>query len=144
MTVHTEQRRVKWSPRQMFDLVADVDTYPEFLPWTLAARINRREGNVFWADMVIGFRMVREKFTSKVTLDAADLRIDVDYLDGPLKYLHNHWKFISDDHGGCIIDFYIDFEFKSRLLQNLIGVLFNEAIRRMVSAFENRAQQKYG
>ncbi len=132
-----------YSAEQMFDLVADVDRYPEFLPWCRAARITRREGDVFWSDLVIGFKIVRERFSSKVTLARPDV-IDVQYLKGPMRYLSNHWRFTAQPDGGCLVDFYIDFEFRSALLQRLIGVLFNEAVRRMVGAFEIRARALYG
>jgi len=126
----------------MFDLVAAVDRYPEFLPWCVNARITRREGNIIDADLIIGFRMVREKFTSRVTLDRPRC-VDVAYLPGPLKYLNNHWLFLANEDGGCTIDFFVDFEFRNRLFEKLIGALFNEAVRRMVSAFEARAHDLY-
>ncbi len=132
-----------YSAEQMFDLVADVDRYPEFLPWCRAARITRREGDVFWSDLVIGFKMVRERFSSKVTLARPDV-IDVKYITGPMRHLSNHWRFTAQPDGGCLVDFYIDFEFRSALIQRLIGVLFNEAVRRMVGAFEIRARALYG
>lgn len=131
------------SPEQLFDLVADVDRYAEFLPWCLAARVTKREGDVIHADLVIGFKMFREKFTSKVTLMRPD-RIDVEYSRGPFKYLNNHWQFIPEGEGNTCIDFYVDFEFRSRLLQALIGTVFSEAVRRMVRAFETRASEIYG
>ena len=143
MATHAERRVLPYTPRQLFDLVADVERYPEFLPWVLAARIRRRQGNVFFADLVIGFKMVRERYTSKVTLTEPS-RIDVTYTEGPLKQLNNHWKFEPHGEGHCLIDFYVDFEFRSRVLQRMIGVLFNEAVRRMVGAFETRARQLYG
>ena len=142
MPTHAEKRILPHSPEQMFDLVADVERYPEFLPWCLASRIRRRDGAVITADLVIGFRMVRERFASRVTL-AWPRRIDVEYTEGPLKYLSNHWIF-EPHPDGCLIDFYVDFEFRSRVLQRLIGVLFNEAVRRMVGAFEARADDLYG
>jgi len=139
---HAEKRLLPYTQKELFDLVADVGRYPEFLPWAVAARVTKRQGNVIHADLVIGFKMIREKFSSRVTLSAPD-RIDVAYLDGPFKYLNNHWQF--EPHGeGCRIDFYVDFEFRSRMLQKMIGVLFNEAVRRMVAAFETRARQLYG
>jgi coenzyme Q-binding protein COQ10 len=142
MPSHAEQRVLPYSPEQIFDLVADVERYPEFLPWCVASRINRRDGNVFEADVMIGFKMIREKFTSRVTLSRpAD--IQVEYTDGPFKYLTNHWKFIPAD-GGCLIDFHIDFEFRSRILQRVLEPLFTEAVHRMVSAFETRAGVIYG
>ena len=142
MPKHTEQRVLNHSPQQMFELVADVARYPEFLPWCVASRIVSRDGNVFVADLIIGFKLVREKFTSEVTL-TNDRRIDVRYTKGPLRYLRNHWEF-RDHPDGCLIDFYVDFEFKSAMLQQLIGVLFGEAVRRMVTAFEVRADELYG
>ena len=104
----------------------------EFLPWCLAARIRKREGNVVYADLIIGFKMIRERFTCRVTLDRPD-RIDVAYTEGPFRYLNNHWIFEPTEDGGCLIDFYVDFEFRSKMLQKIIGVLFNEAVRRMVA-----------
>ena len=149
MATHAERRLLPYSPEQLFDLVAAIDRYPEFLPWCVAARIRERQENVLIGDLVIGFKMIRERFTSKVTLDRAR-RIDVVYLSGPMHYLNNHWTFTavpsSPEHpgGGTMIDFYVDFEFRSRLLQSLIGVLFHEAVKRMVAAFEARARQLYG
>jgi coenzyme Q-binding protein COQ10 len=144
MPTHAEKRPVPYSPDQMFDLVADVRRYPEFLPWCLAARIRERQGDTLLADLVIGFKMVRERFASRVVLDRPGRTIAVSYADGPFKYMANHWRFEPTAGGGCLIDFYVDFEFKSVLLQKLIGVLFNEAVRRMVAAFEARAKQLYG
>ncbi|MCU0838936.1 MAG: type II toxin-antitoxin system RatA family toxin [Rhodospirillales bacterium] len=143
MPTHAEKRRLPYSCEQIFDLVASVDRYPEFLPWCVASRIRRREGpNAFVADLVIGFKMVRERFTSRVGLTRPH-RIDVTYHEGPFRYLTNHWMFAPDGEGGCIIDFYIDFEFRSRTLQTLMGPLFNEAVQRMVNAFEKRARSLY-
>ncbi len=143
MPTHAEQRYVPYRPDQMFDLVAEVDKYPEFLPWCRAARIVRREGDLFYADLVVAFRMFRERFRSKVLL-LPKYGIDVEYIDGPFKYLNNHWRFKQAPDGGCIIDFYVDFEFRSRLLQTLMELLFNEAVQRMVRAFEARARSLYG
>ncbi len=144
MPTHAEKRHLPHTPDQMFDLVADVERYPEFLPWCVAARIRRRTGDVFFADLVIGFKMVRERYTSKVTLDRAGQSIDVTYTEGPFHHLDNHWRFEPAPDGGCIIDFYVDFEFRSRILQTLIGAVFNEAVRLMVHAFEKRARLIYG
>jgi coenzyme Q-binding protein COQ10 len=141
MPTHAEKRILPYAPEQLFDLVADVERYPEFLPWCRAARIRRREGEVIVADLVIGFRMIQERFTSRVRLQRPD-RIDVEYTHGPLRYLNNHWNFLPHERG-CMIDFYVDFEFRSKMLQRLIGALFNEAVRRMVSAFEARADALY-
>ena len=142
MPTHAEKRILPYSAAQLFDMVADVERYPEFLPWCLASRITRRQEAVITADLVIGFRMVREHFTSRVTLDRPN-RIDVEYTHGPLSHLNNHWVFHPHDQG-CLIDFYVDFEFRSRVLQKLIGALFNEAVKRMVGAFEARAADLYG
>lgn len=142
MPTHAEKRTLPWTPEQLFDLVADVDRYPEFLPWVLASRITRRENGTFYADLVIGYRLVRETFTSKVTVQRPN-RIHVEYLSGPLRYLSNSWSFIREPDGRCTIDFYVDFEFRSRMFQKLVGLFFNEAVRRMVGAFEARAQKIY-
>ena len=140
---HAEKRVLACSPRQLYDLVADIERYPEFLPWCVAARIRKREGDLITADLVIGFKMFRERFTSRVRLDPEGSRIDVAYQEGPFKYLNNHWVF-EDHPQGCAVDFYVDFEFRSRLLQKLIEPLFAEAVRRMVAAFEARAGEMYG
>ena len=143
MPTHAEKRLLRYAPEQLYDLVADVERYPEFLPWCLGARVRQRTANAITADLLIGFRMVRERFTSRVVLDRPH-RIDVSYAEGPFRYLNNHWEFIPQPGGGCLIDFYVDFEFRSRVLQKIIGVLFNEAVKRMVGAFEARARQLYG
>tara|TARA_B100000575_G_scaffold292849_1_gene302385 strand:+ start:1071 stop:1526 length:456 start_codon:yes stop_codon:yes gene_type:complete len=143
MTVHAEKRVVRHSPEQLFTLVADVRSYPQFLPWCLAARIRQQDEVSLAADLIIGFRMFREKFTSYVGLDAEALEINVRYAEGPFKYLTNKWCFLPHKEG-CEIDFYVDFEFNSRLLQSVIETLFTEAVRRMVQAFETRADALYG
>jgi coenzyme Q-binding protein COQ10 len=143
MPTHAERRLLPYTPEQLFDLVADVERYPEFLPWCLAARIRERRGTVITADLLIGFKMVRERFTSRVELDRPQ-RIDVSYAEGPFRYLNNHWDFVAQAGGQCLIDFHVDFEFRSRMLQKVIAVLFNEAVKRMVGAFEGRARQLYG
>jgi len=158
---HKEIRVVPHSPQQLYELVADIEKYPEFLPWCVAARNCSREptadGELVMADMVIGFKMFRERVRSKVTLHpptdggsdgeggaGTHGRIDVEYIEGPLKYLQNHWVFVPTDNGGCEIDFFVDFEFRSRLLQKIVGALFHEAVSRMVAAFERRATALYG
>ena len=143
MPTHAEQRILPYTQEQLFALVADVERYPDFLPWCVASRIRRRDGDVFFADLVIGFKLVRERFTSKVTLSRPD-RVDVTYTEGPFHHLNNHWVFRPLPDGNTEIDFYVDFEFRSKLLQTLIGALFNEAVKMMVSAFEKRARQLYG
>ena len=142
MPTHAEKRFLPYTPEQVFDLVADIERYPEFLPWCVGARIRERRDNVVLGDLLIGWRMVRERFTSRVTLNRPD-RIDVEYTEGPFRYLKNHWV-LERQPGGCLVDFYVDFEFRSRMLQGVIAALFNEAVKRMVSAFEKRAQELYG
>ncbi|GJL84812.1 MAG: ubiquinone-binding protein [Micavibrio sp.] len=143
MPTHNEKRILPYTPEQLFDLVADVEKYPEFLPWCLKSRITKQEGDVFYADLIIGYKMVQEKFTSKVTLTKPD-EIHVEYIKGPMKHLSNHWKFTPESDGSCTIDFFLDFEFKNKIFQNLIGVFFEKALRKMVSAFESRAKDLYG
>jgi coenzyme Q-binding protein COQ10 len=143
MPTHAEKRYLPYTPEQVYDVVADVERYPEFLPWCKAVRITSREGDTFHADLVAAFKVFRERFTSRVHLVPKE-QIDVDYINGPFKYLKNHWRFEPAPDGSCMVDFYVDFEFRSRLLQSLIGLLFDEAVRRMVAAFETRARQLYG
>ncbi len=147
MTIHAEQRVIAYTPAQLYGLVADVEKYPEFLPWCLAARVRRRQkeegADTIVADLVIGFKMFRERFTSYVRLDEEARRIHVTYAEGPFKHLTNHWVFLEHEEG-CLIDFYVDFEFRSLLLQKVIGALFHEAVKRMVQAFETRAHALYG
>jgi len=150
MPTHAERRILPFTPRQLFDLVADVERYPEFLPWCVAARIRKREEHLILADLVIGFKMVRETFSSKVELTPPSGEgqtgghIHVTYLQGPFRYLNNHWRFEPTPEGHCLIDFYVDFEFRSKIMQKLMEALFNEAVRRMVGAFEARARAIYG
>lgn len=149
MPTHSESRTLPYTAQQMYDLVADVASYPDFLPWTAAARIRSRTprpdgSEVMEADLVISFKVFRERFGSRVTLWPADRRIDTEYLDGPFKYLKSHWTFADLPEGGCSVDFFVDFEFKNRILQGVIGVVFGEAMQRVVKAFEDRAAALYG
>ena len=144
MITHAEQRLLGYRPEQMFDLVADIERYPEFLPWCIGARIRERTDTLVVADLIIGFKMIRERFTSRVSLDRDRLTIEVTYADGPFKQMTNRWRFEPTEDGRCRIDFYVAFEFRSAMLQKLIGVLFHEAVRRMVGAFETRARKLYG
>jgi coenzyme Q-binding protein COQ10 len=145
MPRHSEQRQLPYRADQMFDLVADVRRYPEFLPWCRAARIRSSTESELVADLVIGFKGITERFTSRVALHRDDRLIVVTYEDGPFKYLTNRWEFIpTDDDTACIVDFYVDFEFRSRFLQRMIGLVFTEAVKRMVAAFETRADALYG
>ena len=145
MPTHAEQRLLPYQPQELFELVADVERYPEFLPWCKAARVRQRESQErqIVADLVVGFKMVRERFTSRVDLEPEERVIRVQYVDGPFRYLNNTWQFI-EHADGCMIDFYVDFEFRSRVLQKMLQPLFNEAVRRMVAAFEGRAKELYG
>ncbi len=147
MPTHAEKRHLPYSAQQMYDLVADVSSYPKFLPWCAACRIRKRTpadgGEVIDADLVISFKVFREKFGSRVSLKPEEHRVDVAYLEGPFKYLNNHWQFTDSPDGGCDVDFFVDFEFKSPLLQSIIGVVFNEAMQRIVRAFEQRAEALY-
>ena len=142
MPTHAEQRVLPYTPEQLFSLVADIERYPEFLPWCIGARIKERQPNLVVADLIIGFKVFRERFTSRVVLDPPE-KIDVTYAEGPFRYLDNHWTFEQAPEG-CRIGFFVDFEFKSRLMQKVIEVLFSEAVRRMVGAFEKRACDLYG
>lgn len=143
MPVHQETRFLPYTPEQVYSLVADIERYPEFLPWCVACRIKKRESaTVLIADLAVGFKMVREQFTSRVTLDPPKA-ITVEYLNGPFEHLRNTWGF-RPAPGGTEVDFFLSFEFRSRLLQTIIGALFEEAVHRMVGAFEARAARLYG
>ncbi len=138
MTIHSEKRVIRHQPQDLFDLVADVRRYPEFLPWCLAARMRHESREKLTAELIIGFNMFRERFISHVELDRDNLVITVKYVEGPFKHLTNNWRFLEHPDG-CEIDFYVDFEFNSRLLQSVMETLFTEAVKRMVRAFETRA-----
>lgn len=151
MPRHTENRLLPYSAAQIYDLVADVARYPEFLPWTAAARIRSRRpmperganAEVMEADLVISFKVFRERFGSRVVLLPAENRIETEYLDGPFKYLHSSWN-VTPEGEGCRVAFDVDFEFRNAVLQKVIGVVFDEAMRRVVGAFEKRAASLYG
>lgn len=142
MPTHAEKKILRYTPEQMFDLVADVRRYPEFLPWCVGARVLSRDEQVLVADLTIGFKMFRETFRSRVGLDRPG-HVHVTYETGPFRYLNNQWRF-SPAPQGCEVDFFVDFEFRSRILQMAIGVVFNEAVRLMVRAFERRAMVLHG
>ena len=148
MPKHHEHRHMPYTAEQIFDLVADVARYPEFLPWTAAARIRSRTpiegGEELAADLVISFKVFRERFGSRVKLFPEAGRIDTAYLDGPFRYMISHWQVTAAKDGGCLVDFSVDFEFRNPVLQRLIGVVFDQAMRRVVGAFEKRAKQLYG
>jgi coenzyme Q-binding protein COQ10 len=147
MPRHHETRNLPYSARQMYDLVADVARYPEFLPWNSAARIRSRTpcegGEVMEADLVISFKLFRERFGSRVTLLPEQGRILTEYIDGPFKHLKSVWTF-ADRPGGCEVSFDVDFEFRNAILAAVIGLVFNEAMSRVVRAFEGRARALYG
>lgn len=143
MPRHSETRHLPYSPEQLFDLVADVQRYDEFLPWVVAVRVRSSSATETVADLVVGFNAFKERFTSKVRKERPT-RICVDYVDGPLKYLHNEWKFERAADGGTNLLFSVDFAFKSRLFEALAGSMFDRALRRMTSAFEERAAALYG
>lgn len=150
-----DSRVLPYTAHQMFDLVADVGRYPQFLPWNSAARIRSRQpgpdaSEVIEADLVISFKVFRERFGSRVTLwpEARPLRIDTDYLDGPFRHLHSGWRFtdldpLPDGRPQCRVDFFVDFEFRNAILQKLIGAVFGEAMSRIIRAFEDRARSLY-
>ncbi len=137
-----EDRTFPYTAQQMFDLVADVKEYPNFLPWCIGARIYDVRQNDFYADLIIGFKVFRERFTSHVIL--SDGKIEIDYVKGPLSYLHNLWEFEDIPDDGSKLHFEVDFEFKNKLFQKLVGGLFTEAVHRMVVSFEARAEELYG
>ena len=142
MPRHAEQKLVPYRAEQLFDLVADVGRYPEFLPWCVGAQVQSASGTELVADLTIGFGPFREGFTSRVALQRP-AQIRVRYENGPFRYLTNQWRFTPEARG-CRVDFFVDFEFRNRILQAAIGVVFHEAVRRMVNAFIRRARQVYG
>lgn len=153
MPQHSDSRILPYTADQMYALVADVESYPQFLPWNSAARIRSRSpgpdgSEVVEADLVISFKVFRERFGSRVTLWPAQKRIDTEYLDGPFKYLKSGWSFADlpadAQGGGCKVEFFVDFEFRNAILGKVIGVVFGEAMTRIVRAFEDRARALYG
>jgi len=147
MPTHSETRTLPYSAQQMYDLVADVASYPKFLPWCAAARIRsvtpKGDAREMLADLVISFKVFRERFGSRVLLRDEAMSIDTEYLDGPFKFLKSTWDF-KDVEGGCDVSFFVDFEFRNVILQKAIGLVFNEAMHRIVAAFEARAAELYG
>ena len=143
MPRHTETRNLPYTPEQLFDLVADVKSYADFLPWVAAVRVRSDSETETVADLVVGFRALKETFTSRVH-KARPREIKIDYVEGPLKYLHNSWKFAPDGKGGSIVDFCVDFAFRSRIFEAIAGQMFDRALRRMIGAFEDRAYALYG
>ena len=142
MPRHSETKHLPYTPEQMFDLVADVARYDEFLPWVVAVRVRSSSETETVADLVVGFRALKETFTSRVHIRRPG-EIEIDYVEGPLKYLHNSWKFRAVP-GGTEVDFCVDFAFRSRIFEALAGQMFDRALRRMTGAFETRAAELYG
>lgn len=149
MPMFNSTRRVRHSPEQMFALVADVEKYPQFLPLCEGLVVRRRNpreggGEVLVADMSVGYKAIRETFTSRVTLDPENLKILVEYVDGPFRHLENRWTFRPAEGGGCEVGFFISYEFASRMLGLLMGAMFDKAFRKFSEAFERRADEVYG
>jgi coenzyme Q-binding protein COQ10 len=140
---HHERRLLPYSCDQIYDMVADVAHYPEFLPWVVAMRIRSDSETEALADMIVGFKGLREKFTSRVIKDRP-LRVTVDYIEGPLRHLHNEWQFTPEGDGQCRVDFMVDFSFRSKMFEALAGQMFDTALRKMIGAFEARAHMLYG
>jgi coenzyme Q-binding protein COQ10 len=143
MPRHSETKHLPYTPEQLFDLVADIGSYDEFLPWVVAVRVRSSSETETIADLVVGFNAFKERFTSKVVKERPT-RICVDYIEGPLKYLHNEWTFDRATDGGTDVHFSVDFAFRSRLFESLAGAMFDRALRRMTAAFEQRAAALYG
>ena len=141
MPNHSEVKQFPYTQAQLFELVEDIEDYPSFLPWCLAVNIGERRENTINANMTVGFKVFRESFSSLVTLNPTS-QIDVEYVDGPFRYLNNRWRFKETGHG-CEVDFYIDFEFRSSLLRLAAEPVFLEAVKRMVLAFERRAVERF-
>jgi len=142
MPTHAEKRTLSYTSDQMYDLVADIEKYGEFLPWCIACRKTKDDNDVIEADLIIGYKMFREKFKSRVLLTPkTDIRVE--YLSGPLKSLSNKWTFIDNGDGTCTIDFFVDFEFQNPMLHGFVTMFFDKAVSRMISAFEKKAEELY-
>lgn len=142
MPTHAEKRILPYRAEQIFDLVTDVEKYPEFLPWVLSAKIIKRESDRFTADLEIGYKIIRASYRSEVVL-TPHKTIDINYINGPFHYLNNHWNFRQLNEKLMEVDFFIDFEFQSSYLQTLLQSAFGEVVRRMIQAFEKRAASIY-
>ena len=143
MPSHVQERVVPYTPEQMFDIVADIESYPQFLPWCVDAKTRKGGDNIVFADMTIGFKMFRERFTTRDVFERPN-RIEIFHHRGPFRYLDSFWTFEPETDGGCRIGFAINFEFRSFLFERMMGVVFNEAVRFMVTAFEKRARTLHG
>lgn len=142
MPSHKETRVLPYTAEQLFDLVMDIEKYPEFLPWCLAARVNTRKSNYLEADVIVGYKMFREVFSSRVHMIRPNA-IEVEYLKGPMRHLHNKWVFTNLKAQRCEVDFYVDFSLKSRLFESLVDQFFHKALAKMINAFELRAKDLY-
>jgi coenzyme Q-binding protein COQ10 len=143
MPRHNETRVLPYTAEQMFALVADVASYPKFLPWIAAIRVRSDSETEMLADMIVGFKSLKETFTSRVVKERPG-HIHVDYIDGPLRHLSNDWCFRDNGQGGVLVDFSVDFAFKNRIFEMLAGQMFDRALRKMTGAFETRAAELYG
>lgn len=143
MPTHTETKILPYTPDQMFDLVSDIARYPEFLPWCVAARIIQKEKEFIVAELTIGYKMISERFVSRVHLDHEAKTIYVNYISGPLKYLRNEWQFEKLPKKKCRVNFFVHFEFSSTILATMMNMFFDVAFRRMVQSFEQRAADIY-
>jgi coenzyme Q-binding protein COQ10 len=149
MPSFSTKRRVRHSALEMFDLVADGEKYPDFVPLCSALKVRSRTDKgdgvtVLVADMTVAYKVIRQTFTSRVTLDRPNLKILVEYVDGPFKRMHNRWAFRGTGEWGCDVEFFIDYEFRSRTLSMLMGAMFDTAFRKFSAAFEKRADEVYG
>lgn len=149
MPQFSTRRRVRHSAAEMFDLVADGENYPKFVPLCDALRVISRidKGNgitVLIADMTVAYKVIRQTFTSRVVLDRPNLKINVEYVDGPFRHMHNRWTFQPTGERTCDVEFFIDYEFRSRALAMLMGAMFDAAFRKFAAAFERRADEVYG
>ena len=138
MPSHHDTRFLPYDSKDVFAIILDVAKYPEFLPWCLGARVYNQQKNSFDADLIIGFKMFKERFTSRVSY-VGNEEIHVEYIKGPMKYLNNHWRFKPVKNGGVELEFHVDFAFKNPIFQKLVGHLFEEAVFKMIEAFEKRA-----
>lgn len=146
MPKHSEIRKSPYSAKDMYNLVADIESYPEFIPWCSGTRIrsvNEENGiKVVDADLLVSFKVFHEKFRSRVELIPNTMNINIKYLEGPLKYMESKWLFRADGTG-CIIEYHVDFEFKSKIFQKIVGIIFQEAMHKIVASFEKRAVEIY-
>lgn len=143
MPTHRETKTLPFTATQMYALVVDIAKYPEFLPWCAGARIISQTEEMILAELTIGYKKIRERFTSRVHINNVDKTIHVSYVSGPLKYLRNEWAFTDLSDGNCSVDFFVHFEFSSRILSHLMDMFFDIAFKRMVDAFEKRAIEIY-